>query len=309
MSDTQAVEYLWLDGEGIPLSEANFPISTISASASTSVFEGIRGYWNQEVEQLYVFRCDEHMRRFDNSMKMVWMDRKFSTDDLVSAGLGLLRTNGARKNFYIRGMAFNSGRGFFAEAQNLATHLLLETLPIESHLGAIKRLDCCVSSWTRIADHIMPPRIKAGPNYANNRRALQEARINGYDDAILLNTQGKVSETTGACVFVIRDGRVMTSPVTSGILESITRATLIRLFDEQLELPVLERDIDRTELYIADEVFCCGTGREIAAVSSVDRFPVGDGEIGPITQQIVSLYRSVVHGEQSEYQKWCTPVW
>lgn len=191
----------------------------------------------------------------------------------------------------------------------MATHVLLEALPVESNLGAIKRLACCVSSWTRLADHVMPPRIKAGSNYANNRRALQEARMNGYDDAILLNNQGKVSEATASCVFIIRDRRVITSPVTSGILESITRATLIKLSEAQLSLQVVERDIDRTELYIADEIFSCGTGREIAAVTSVDRFPVGDGQIGPITNQIVSLYRSIVHGERAEYAEWCSAVW
>jgi branched-chain amino acid aminotransferase len=273
------------------------------------VFEGLRGYWNREHEQLFVFRSDEHMRRLDNSMKLVWMDRKFSPAELASAAMDLLKTNEARENYYIRAMAFNSGRGFFAEANKLATHVLLEALPIESNLDAIKQLSCCVSSWTRLADHIMPPRIKAGPNYANNRRALQEARMNGYDDAIMLNGQGKVSEATVACVFMIRDGRVFTSPVTSGILESITRATLIKLFEEQLGLQVVERDIDRTELYIAGEIFCCGTGREIAAITSVDRFSIGDAEIGPITNQIVSLYRNVVHGERAEYAEWCSPVW
>jgi len=309
MSDTQAVEYVWLDGEVIPLSEAVFPVSTISASASTAVFEGIRGYWHQEQDQLYVFRCPEHMHRLDNSMKMVWMTRNFSWDQLVKAGLDLLRTNHANQNYYLRGFAFNSGRGFFAEAHNLATHLLLETLPIPSNLEAIKELACCISSWTRVADHIMPPRIKCGSNYANNRRALQEAQTNGYDDAILLNAQGKVTEATVACVFMVRDGQLITSPVTSGILESITRATLLELAAEDLGLTVLERDIDRTELYIADEVFCCGTGREIAAVTSVDRFTVGDGGVGPLTQQIVDTYRAVVHGQHPDYQDWCSPVW
>ncbi len=308
MSNHQMVDYLWLDGKVIPWSEATVHVTTVSVSASTAVFEGIRAYWNPGQEQLYVFRLDEHMRRFANSMKLVWMEPKHSSDELAAAALDLLRTNSVREDFYIRAVAFNSGSGFFAKGFQHETRILIETVPIASHLGANESMACCVSSWTRIADNVMPPRVKCGSNYANNRRALKEAQMHGYDNAIMLNSQGKVTETTVSCVFMIRDGTPITSPVTSGILESITRATLIELFRERLGKPVIERDIDRTELYIADELFCCGTGQEITAITSVDGFPVG-GEVGPITKEIEALYHSVVRGEHADYAEWRSLVW
>lgn len=309
MSNPQMVDYLWLDGEVIPWAEATVHVTTVGVSASTSVFDGIRAYWNPTQEQLFVFRLDEHMQRLANSMKLVWMEAGFSSDELAAAALELLRTNGVREDFYVRVMAFYSGSGFFAKGFEHETRILIETLPIDSHLGTNKSVTCCVSSWTRLADNVMPPRIKCGSNYQNNRRAVKEAQMNGYDDAIMLNSQGKVTEATTACVFMIRDGTLVTSPVTSGILESITRATLIKLFREQLDRPVIERDIDRTELYIADELFYCGTGHEITAITSVDRFPVGDGEVGPITKETETLYHSIVRGEHPDYMAWCSPVW
>lgn len=309
MSNPQMLDYLWLDGEVIPWAEANVHVTTVGVSASTAVFEGIRAYWNPTQEQLYVFRLDEHMRRLANSMKLVWMEPRCSAEELVAAALELLRTNRVREDFYIRVIAFSSGSGFFAKGFEHETRILIETPPITSHLGDNESIACCVSSWTRLADNVMPPRVKCGSNYANNRRALKEAQMNGYDNAIMLNSQGKVTETTVSCVFMIRDGTPITSPVTSGILESITRATLIKLFGEQLDRPVIERDIDRTELYIADELFCCGTGQEITAITAVDQFTVGQGEVGPITKEIESLYHSVVRGEAADYMEWCTPVW
>lgn len=307
MSDHQ--NNLWLDGEIIPWAEAKVHVSTVGVSASTAIFEGIRAYWNPDREQLYVFRLAEHMERLANSMRLVWMEPKFSAEELAAAALQLLRSNGVREDFYIRVVAFSSGSGFFAKGFEHETRILLETPPIKSHLGDYDSIACCISSWTRLADNVMPPRVKCGSNYANNRRALKEAFLHGYDNAIMLNSQGKVTETTVSCVFMIRDGVPITSPVTSGILESITRATLIKLFGEQLGRPVIERDIDRTELYIADELFCCGTGQEITAITAVDRFEVGPGVVGPITKEIEDFYHSVVRGEQADYREWCTPVW
>ncbi len=309
MSNRQMTDYLWLDGEVLPWAEATVHVTTVGVSASSAVFEGIRAYCNAGQGQLYVFRLLEHMHRLDNSMRLVWMEPKFSAEELAAAALELLRTNRVREDFYIRAMAFNSGSGFFAKGFEEETRILIETLPFASHLGDNDRMACCVSSWTRLADNVMPPRVKCGSNYANNRRALKEAWTNGYENAIMLNSQGKVTEATAACVFMIRDGTPITSPVTSGILESITRATLIELFRDRLGRPVIERDIDRTELYIADELFCCGTGQEITAVTSVDRFPVGKGEVGPLTKEIEALYHSIVRGEHADYTEWRSPVW
>jgi branched-chain amino acid aminotransferase len=309
MSDRLAADYLWLDGEVVPWAEASVHVTTVGVSASTAVFEGIRAYWNPGKEQLCVFRLAKHMERLANSMRLVWMEPEFSAEELAAAALESLRTNGVREDFYIRAMAFNSGSGFFAKGFEQETHILIETVPFASHLGAYESMTCCVSSWTRLADNVMPPRVKCGSNYANNRRALKEAWTNGYDNAIMLSSQGKVTEATAACIFMIRGGTPITSPVTSGILESITRATLIELFRERLGRHVIERDIDRTELYIADELFCCGTGQEITAITSVDRFAVGEGKVGPITKEIEALYHSIVRGEHVDYADWRSPVW
>jgi branched-chain amino acid aminotransferase len=309
MSSRRTADYLWLDGEVVPWAEATEHVTTVFGSASSTVFEGIRAYWSTGREQLYVFRLAEHMGRLGNSMKLVWKESEFSADELATAALRLLKANGVRGDFYIRVVAYDSGSGFFAKGFEAETRIYIETVPFASHLGAYDSMACCVSSWTRLADNVMPPRVKCGSNYANNRRALKEAQTNGYENAIMLNSQGKVTETTVSCLFMVRDGTPITSPVTSGILESITRASLMELFRERLGRPVIERDIDRTELYIADELFCCGTGQEITAITSVDRFPVGDGEVGPLTKEIETLYNSIVRGELADYTEWRSPVW
>lgn len=310
MKEHERVRYLWLDGELVDWPDALVHITTIGLSGSMAVFEGIRGYWNPHHEQLYVFRLDEHMRRFADSMKLVWMKPRFSPSELSEAVLDLLRANGAREDFYVRPMAFyGEGGFFFARAPEQGTRILLDSTPFESHLGGNKSIACCISSWTRLSDNVMPPRVKLGANYQNNRLAAREAQTNGYEDAIILTRQGKVSEATGACVFLIRNGAPVTPTVTSGILESITRATLIRLFNEELGMRVTERDVDRTELYLAEEVFCCGTGHEVTAITSLDRYPIGTGEVGPITREMESLYNGVVRGERAEYIDWCFPAW
>ena len=166
----------------------------------------------------------------------------------------------------------------------------------------------CVSSWTRLGDNQMPPRVKAASNYLNSRLASEEALRNGYDTALILNSNGKVAEAPGACLMIVRDGKIISPPVTSGILESITRATLIQLCREVLKLEVIEREVDRTELYVASEVFVCGTGEEITPIASVDRFELGDGSIGPITRQLESLYHDIARGIETCYPEWRTLV-
>jgi branched-chain amino acid aminotransferase len=168
---------------------------------------------------------------------------------------------------------------------------------------------CCVSSWRRISDNVMPPRVKAGPNYHQSRMIIAQARVDGYEGAILLNERDKVSEGPYACLMIVRDGQPITSTITSGILESITRATLIELFAAELGLKVIEREIDRTELYIADEAFFCGSAAEILPITSVDRFPLGDGSVGPITRHIREVYLDVVRGKVPKYRHWLTPVY
>jgi len=274
-----------------------------------SVFEGIKAYRNEELGRAYVFRLDDHLARFADSMKLVELESRFSPRELKEAVVELLRANEVCQDTYIRPFAFASrGRYLSRGSPEAVTCVLINLFPFESHLKTDDAVHCCVSSWTRISDNVMPPRIKAVANYWNSRLAGNEATRNGYDSAILLNERGKVAEGPGACLMLVRRGRVITPLVTAGILESITRDTLIHLFRQELEVEVVEREVDRTELYLAEEAFFCGTGAEVRPILSVDRFPVGDGQIGPLTRQIGALYHDVVRGIEGRYREWRTLV-
>ncbi len=300
---------LWLDGQIMPSGEAQVPITDVAIAGSTVVFDGMRAYWNAEQEQLWLFRPDEHMRRFQDSMALSGMDCEFSRSDLIDAAVQLLRVNEWREDAYVRRLAFLfGGSTFVGVARKRKATVVIETVFVESFLGRLPELSCCVSSWTRIQDNSMPARVKCGANYQNSRLAAREAWTNGYDGAIMLTAEGKMAELTGACLFMVRDGTPITSTVTSGILESTTRATLIQLFDEVLGIKVVERDIDRTELYIAEETFLCGTGAEIRAITSIDRYPIGDEAIGPLTREMKRVYHDLVRAKEPAYAGWCFPV-
>ena len=187
--------------------------------------------------------------------------------------------------------------------------IIATTRPAPSGLDAAKAAHCNVSSWTRISDNVMPPRAKAITNYQNSRYVSTESRINGYDYGIILNPNGKVAEAGYACIYIIRDGVAITPPVTAGILESVTREVVKELLAEDLGTPVIERDVDRTELYVADEVFICGTAVEIQSVGSVDKYKVGDGEQGPVVSRLKGLFRDAVLGADARHSGWCTPVY
>ncbi len=308
--DGRTPEYLWLDGRLTPWGDATLHMTAMGAAGGMSVFEGIKAYWNAEREELYIFRLREHMRRLVESMKMCRMPVECTVDALVEATVELCRANGLRGDTYIRPVAFYTGleHSSFGDTLDSAPHVLIWTRPFRSHMLTGRTLRAGVPSWQRIADHVMPARIKSMSNYQNNRLAELEARVNGYDAAIILNTQGKVSEGPGAAVFLVRDGTAITPAVTSGILESITRNTLLRLMPEALGVPVVEREVDRTELYVADEVLFCGTAAEVTPITSVDRIPVGTGEIGPITRRVERLYHDIVRGIDPGYPEWRTVV-
>jgi branched-chain amino acid aminotransferase len=227
--------------------------------------------------------------------------------DLKQAVLALIRANECAGDVYIRPLAFVESALFGSSASNVP-RIVLNTTSWDSKLKGGRLLHACVSSWSRITDNVMPPRVKASSNYLNSRLASEEARRNGYDSAIILNPNGKVAEAPGACLMIVRGGQIITPPVTGGILESITRATLIQLCREVLQIPVIEREMDRTELYVASEAFLCGTGMEVAPVVSFDRFALGSGTAGPVTQQVENLYHDLVRGIDSRYAEWRTAV-
>ncbi len=303
--------YLWWNGRRTPWEEATIHVTALAWSTVPAIFEGIMSYWNAEEEELYIFRLDAHLERFLRSQKLMRMKPGYSADQLTEAIVDLLRANEYREDSYIFPLAFLGGGGGFRKlsaTDATEVDITITVRPSASHLLGREWKHACVSSWTRIPDNVMPPRIKNISNYRNSQLASAEASINGYDTAILLNTAGKVAEGPGACVMMVRDGKLYTPGVTDSILESITRASLIDLAREELGVEVIERPIDRTELYIADEVFFCGTAAEITPIVSVDRYVVGDGEPGPITSRLERVFHDVVRGQDRRYAGWVTPV-
>jgi len=303
--------FIWRNGKIIPWEEATIHVNSVGHASVAGIFEGIKAYWNETDEQLYVFRLQDHMERFLNSIKMVRYGFVYSVDDLCHAVLELLRVNEYRRDVYIRPYIFQKGivRELLQAVPGKETELIIDSWPFTSYRDPDHAIDVCVSSWTRIADNVLPARLKCFSNYHNGRLAAMEANVNGYDWPILLDGQGKVTEGPGACLAIVRDGKVITPPITSSILESVTRDTVGRIVTEVLDISFEERVIDRTELYICDELFFIGTGWEIMPVASVDRLPVGDGKAGPIGRAIRKAYGEIVRGIDTHYPEWRTPVW
>lgn len=301
--------YLWYNGKVTPWEDATVHISEMGWSTIGAVFEGIRGYWNEEHQELYIYRLPEHMERLRRSMKLVHLDLNYSIDELIAATVELARLNECHQDTYFFPLAYTADSYFTRyDSMEVKTALQILTRPMPSHLGDGQGSHAKISSWRRISEDVMPPRVKNLSNYRNGQLARQEVAQDGYDTAILLNTHGKVSEGPGACVMLVRDGKLITPDLSSGILESITRDALLVLAREELGMPIEERVVDRTELYLADEVFMCGTAAEITPVVSVDRYPVGDGAIGPFTRKLERLFEASLRATDSSYDHWRTPV-
>jgi branched-chain amino acid aminotransferase len=298
--------YVYLNGELVPYADARIHVQSTAVKYGGSVFEGLRAYWNPAQEELYVFRLQEHIDRLFASMRLMRMQHSLTREEIGRSILDVLRKNQAREDVHIRQTAYLSSDGDMDDAGPVG--LAVDARPRKATQKP--GIAVGVSSWTRIADGAMPPRIKCSANYQNGRLATLEAKANGYDGALLLNGRGKLAEAPGACCFLLRGGVPITPPVTADILESVTRATLIELFRTELGQPALEREVDRTELYLADEVFLCGSGWEITPVVSIDRLPLGDGvQPGPVTRAIQACYFAVVRGEKPAYRRWLTPVY
>ncbi len=301
--------YLWLNGELTKWEDATVHVTELGWSSVAAVFEGIRGYWNGESEELFVFRLTEHMDRFMRSMRLQRMHSRWTRDELIAACLQVARDNDCHEDTYIRPLAYfgSASRGAFL-ATNSDCDIMITSNPAPSHLMTGVKQTASVSSYRRIGEDVMPPRVKNISNYRNSQLGSTEARLNGYDTAIFLNTAGHVTEGPGACLFMVRDNVVITPDLTSGILESITRDAFLTLCREQLGLEAIERVVDRTELYIADEVFFAGTMAEVSPVTMIDHYDIGTGELGTVTGQLEILFNDVVRGISPLYSAWRTPV-
>lgn len=301
--------FVWWRGEQVRWEDATVHVTDLAWSTVGAVFEGIRGYWDEGQHSLFIFRLPEHLARLVDSMKVVRLPLAYSVDDLRAATVALIQANDAREDTYIRPLAYASGSSGKKLSQAATdAEILINTSSMPTHLLTGHTQKARVSSWTRISDTVMPPRIKNISNYRNGQLATMEAMQDGYDVAFLLNPQGKVAEASGACVAMVRHGKLITPDVTSGILESITRDALLTIAREDLGIEVIERPVDRTELYLADEVFTCGTAAEITPVIEVDRYQVGDGGIGPVTTALEQKFSAILRGADPRSDSWCTPV-
>jgi branched-chain amino acid aminotransferase len=301
--------FAFFGGEITSIKDARISIMTHAFNYGTGCFEGIRAYWNGDDEQLYVFRMAEHYQRLYASARILRIELPYSVEQLGEITLDLLRREGYRQDTYIRPLAYKSSEGIGCRLHDLEDSFAVFALPFGRYVEKEEGADVIVSSWRRNADNAIPARAKVTGAYVNSALAKTDAVLNGYDEAIVLNQNGHVSEGSAENLFLVRDERLITPPVTENILEGITRATIIQLARDELGLDTVERPVDRTELYVADEMFFCGTGVQVAAIVSVDRRLVGDGKMGPVVKQIRDLYFDVVRGCAPPYRHWCTPVY
>ena len=301
------VRYLYFNGEIVPYDEAVIHITTPAYRYGTMVFEGLRAYWNEQQRQLYLFRVPEHCRRLNESLKITRMDLEIQDVEMINHLIALLRKNEIQETVHFIYSAYLGGDGPISATGPVGTAIDLRRL---SRLyDREKGIRCATSTWRRNSDDASPMRIKAAANYQNSRFAILQAKHDGYDNAILLTRQGKVSEGPGSCLFLVRNGQLITPSVTSDILESITRDTIKTLFQEQFHETVIERSVDRTELYVADELFFCGSGYEVVPIVDVDGLRIGDGKPGKLTRAVMKSYFDVVTGISPAHSEWRSPVY
>lgn len=302
-----AERLIYHKGKIVPYSQASVPLLNTSFRYGTMVFEGVRAYWNSEQNQLYVFRLREHCERLLESIKLMRFAPEFTLDQVREALLELLRAQQVREDVHIRQMVYLDSEDYYYSRSPLA--MAIASVPMGRRRGFEKGLHCNISSWRRISDQAVPPRIKCAGNYQNSRLAHIESIEAGYDYPLLLHERGKLSEGPGAAVMLVRRNKLVTPPVTADLLESITRATLPQLAAERLGLETEEREVDRTELLVAEEIFLCGTAEEVVPVVTVDRAPIGDGTPGPITRRLQQELLAVARGDTPSHAEWRTPVY
>lgn len=299
--------FISFNGDIVPYADAKVHVLSPGMKYGAGVFEGIRGYWNTDRSEMYLFRLREHLDRLQYSMRTMRFDHQLDSTQVEAAILAVVRANELREDVHIRPMVWVDGDAEMLSRGPIGWMVAALPRPFNPQVRDGVRVG--VSSWRRIADTAMPARVKATANYVNGRLAGIQGNLDGYDNVLLLTQGGHVAESPGSCFFMVRDGKPITPGVTSSILESVTRATVIELLHEITSVPAVERDVDRTELYAAEEAFFCGSGQEIQPIISVDRLPVGAGTPGPLTRQLQQRYFAVVRGETNDHADWLTPVW
>lgn len=304
---------VYMDGKFIPFAEATVSVMTHGLNYGTGCFEGIRGYWNEQNEQIYVFRMLEHYRRMHNSASILKIKLPHTPEELCDITLELIRRNGWREDTYIRPLAFKGSEIIGVRLHNLEDRFTIYLAPMGNYVDVDTGCRVGVSSWRRIDDNMIPARAKVTGAYVNSAFAKTEAQENGFDEAIVLDSNGHVSEGSAENLFLVENGKLITPPVSDNILVGITRDTVMTVAREELGIETVERTIDRTELYVADEVFMCGTGAQISPIIEVDHRPVGRGKMGPLTAKLQKLYFGLVRHTDphmiERYGRWCSPAY
>ncbi|MDP8947029.1 MAG: branched-chain amino acid transaminase [Actinomycetota bacterium] len=299
-------EWCYHGGEHVKMGDIRLSPATHALNYGTGVFEGIRAYWNERRGTLQVLKLKEHYERFEKSCRMLRIDLPHSVEELCEITLEILRRNAPREDTYIRPLAYKAAESVGVKL-TVDEELSIFTVPMGNYVE-LTGLRCCVSSWRRTPDTAIPARGKLTGSYINTALAVDEAHRAGYDDAIFLTQDGHVSEASAANIFLVRKGGLVTPPVTADILEGITRDAVMELSERELGMPVMLRDVDRTELYAADEVFLTGTGYQIAPVVEIDGREVGTGEMGPIAGRLQELYFEAARGDNPQYDHWTVAV-
>ncbi|MEQ8673034.1 MAG: branched-chain amino acid transaminase [Aggregatilineales bacterium] len=302
-------KYAFFDGSIVPLADAKVSVMTHALNYGTGVFGGLRGYWNDDEEQLFVFRPLDHFKRFVQSAQLMRINLTQSPQQLTDILLELLRTEAFQENCYIRPLAYKSTEMIGVRLHDVDDALTIFALPFGRYVANEEGAHVGFSAWRRVDDNAIPARGKVTGAYANSSLIKSDAILAGYDEALVLNEDGHVSEVSSANLFIVRDGVAITPPIYSNILEGITRRSMMQLLHDELGVEVVERNIDRTEVYLADEIFMCGTGVQIAAITKVEHRKIGTGEMGDTTQNLRDLYFNVVQGKVEKYRDWLTPVY
>ncbi len=298
----------YFEGRFVPLSEAKVSIMTHAFMYGTAVFEGIRGYWNADQNQLFGLKIRDHLERIRANCRILLMEPVPSVDELTGIVLETVRRNGFREDVYIRPSVYKSTRAIGVRLHHLEHELDVIVTPFGNYIETEAGVRVMSSSWRRNADDALPARGKIVGGYVNMALQKSEAELNGFDEALVLTLDGHASEASAANLFVVRDGVLITPPVSDDILEGVTRRAILELARDD-GLPIEVRSIDRSELYVADEVFLCGTGVQVSPVIEIDYRKVGSGEVGPLGRHIRDRYFDAVRGRLPEYRHWLTPIY
>jgi len=301
--------YAYFQGKIVPYSEAKIGVMSHALNYGTAAFGGVRGYWNEEEEELFIFRPVDHFKRFLQSGELLLMGLEHTPEELTQITLELLQKEGRRQDVYIRPLVYKSDELIGVKLHDLHSDLTIFSVPFDKYVSNDTNAHVTFSSWRRVDDNMIPARGKIAGAYVNTAFIKTDAVRAGFDEALVLNVDGHISEGSAENVFMVRDGALITPQVTDNILEGITRRSVIEIARNELELDVVERSIDRTEVYLCDEFFMTGTAAQVTAVTKVDHRPIGSGEMGPITRQIRQLFADIVRGKVQKYRHWNQPVY